>query len=195
MQPAPIVFICFFLAGEQVRFNAALQPQFTDNQVQNSAESTRAGLSRWAATEHGQKLIAFFSKKEYRITITEDSGEDGVGRAPQPGIATLAAASDHSKVKTYDLILNPTCFKMPKGMQPLRNQPATAADVMAAAWAGEMLHIYFYAQGISLPHHQRLDFQEEWRTIARELGIPTVRHDDEDESERGRRSIRIVGYK
>jgi hypothetical protein len=51
---------------------------------------------------------------------------------------------------------------------------------MAIAWAGEMLHIYFYARGISLPHHERPDFQEQWVAIASELGMATVRHDDGD---------------
>jgi hypothetical protein len=51
---------------------------------------------------------------------------------------------------------------------------------MATAWAAEMLHIYFYSKGISLPHHTRSDFQDEWRAMARELGFPDMRHDDED---------------
>jgi len=60
-------------------------------------------------------------------------------------------------------------------------QPATAADQMAAAWAGEMLHIYFYSTGISLPHHQRADFQQEWHLMAAELGLPNMPHADDDE--------------
>lgn len=171
--------ILIVLAGEPVHFDAALRPQFTSNQVKNSAESTRAGLARWAATPHGQQLLANFSG-DCKVRVTEDPAEDGAGRAPQPGIATLVAAADHSKLKTYDLVLNPMYFRVPDGMIPLPNQPATPADMMAAAWAAEMLHIHFYLQGISLPHHQRADFQREWRAVAMELGMPALTHDDDD---------------
>ena len=133
-----------------------------------------------AATPHGMRLIDYFDASEYEVIVTEDSGEEGVGRAPQPGIATLVAALDHSQKKTYELVLNPTFFRVPEGMTPLANQPATPADMMAAAWAGEMLHIYFYSLGISLPHHQRPDFQREWRGVAAELGLATLTHDDDD---------------
>jgi hypothetical protein len=187
-----LVIVPFLLAGEPVRFHGGSTPQFTDNQIRNSAEATRAGLEMWASTEQGRKLIAYFSSREFRITIIEDSSETGAGRAPQPGLATLVAASDHSRTKSYDLILNPTFFKLPNGMEPLPNQPATAADVMAIAWAGEMLHIYFYAHGISLPHHPRSDFQEQWHTIAAELGMPAVRHDDDDEVPHAAR-LRFIG--
>jgi hypothetical protein len=50
---------------------------------------------------------------------------------------------------------------------------------MAAAWAGEMLHIDFYSQGISLPHHERADFQEQWRLVAGELGFPMLPHEED----------------
>ncbi len=182
MKPTDLIFLsAFLLAGERIQFDAAMQPQFSENQIRNTADATRAGLATWAATPHGQKLIEHFNAKEYEVTITEDTTENGIGRAPQPMIGTLVAASDHSRVKAYDLILNPTFFKIPDGMAPLPNQPVTPADMMAVAWAGEMLHIYFYAQGISLPHHARSDFQREWRVMADELGMPTLRHDDEDE--------------
>lgn len=169
----------FLLAGQSIRFDAALRPQFTDNQVRNSADATRAGLARWAATEHGQMLIARFNQREYQVLITEDPSENGIGRAPQPAIGTLMAANDHSKVKSYDLILNPSYFKLPNRALPLPlGKPTTPGDMMAAAWAGEMLHIYFYSKGISLPHHQRSDFQEEWHSMAAELGFPNLRHED-----------------
>jgi hypothetical protein len=187
-----LAIVTFVLAGEPVRFDAHSMPRFTDNQIRNSADATRAGLARWAATEQGRKLIAYFSSREFRITITEDSSEMGAGRAPQPGLATLVAANDHSRTKNYELILNPAFFKLPDGMEPLPNQPATPADMMAIAWAGEMLHIYFYAQGISLPHHQRADFQEQWQTVAAELGMPAVRHDD-DEATRSTARLRFIG--
>ena len=170
----------FLLAGERVRFDAQMRPQFTENQLLNSTSATREGLRRFAATEHGKTWIARFSASEYEVTVSEDTNEDGIGRAPQPGIATLVSAVDHSKLKMYELILNPTWFRIPDGMEPLPNQPVTPADMMAIAWAGEMLHIYFYSQGISLPHHPRPDFQREWRAIALELGMPNLAHDDGD---------------
>jgi hypothetical protein len=182
MRQTPVIFLgAFLLAGEPIHFDAAKQPQFTENQVRNSADATRAGLARWAATEHGQKLIEHITANEYEVVISEDTSEGGIGRAPQPTIGTLVAANNHAKQKAYDLILNPTYFKIPDGMEPLPNQPVTPADMMAVAWAGEMLHIYFYTQGVSLPHHSRSDFQREWRAIAEELGMPALRHDDEDE--------------
>jgi hypothetical protein len=47
---------------------------------------------------------------------------------------------------------------------------------MAAAWAGEMLHIYYYSKGIGLPHHSRPDFQVNWQTMTRELGMAGLPH-------------------
>ncbi|HEX9162891.1 MAG TPA: hypothetical protein VF980_14395 [Thermoanaerobaculia bacterium] len=170
----------FLLAGEPVRLDENLVPKFSANQIENSADATRVGMARWAATDQAKKLIAFLIADRCEITIVEDAGEEGIGRAPQPGLATLIAANDRSRRKSFDLILNPLFFKVPRGMTPLPNQPATPADMMAAAWAGEMLHIYFYARGISLPHHPRADFQAEWREIALELGMPTLTHDDFD---------------
>ena len=172
----------FVLAGEHVEFAPDMTPRFTENQIRNTAAATREGLARWARTEEGRKIIAFFRSSEYEIDVVEYGENKAVGRAPQPGIATLAAANDHQKRKTYELILNPAFFKMPDGMHALLNEPANASDMMAIAWAGEMLHIYFYAQGISLPHHPRSDFQDEWRKVAAELGMPLVMHDDEDRS-------------
>lgn len=171
----------FLLAGEHVRFDPQMRPQFTENQLLNSTAATRDGLTRFAATEHGKTWIARLSASEYEVTVFEDTNEDGIGRAPQPGIATLVSAVDHSKLKVYELILNPTWFRIPDRMEPLPNQPVTPADMMAIAWAGEMLHIYFYSQGISLPHHPRPDFQREWRAIAAELGMPNLTHDDGEE--------------
>ena len=167
------------LAGERIQFDSNFTPQFTANQVQSTTEATRVGLVKWAATPHGRQLIDYFAANACEIVVFEDADESGMGRAPQPGIATLIA--NRSQRKTYEMILNPTYFKLPEGMAPLPNQPAMPSDAMAIAWAGEMLHIYFYAQGISLPHHERPDFQEQWGTIAAELGMSAVRHDDGDE--------------
>src|SRR5437899_8220627 len=103
----------FVLAGERIRFDANLQPQFSDRQIRESAEATRAGLAKWASTDHGRRFIARFNRDEYEVLITENWMEEGIGRAPEPGLATLAAASDRSKIKTYEVILNPT-FNIPK---------------------------------------------------------------------------------
>jgi hypothetical protein len=182
----------FVLGGECVRFDSNLRPLFTADQVKNSSEATRAGFMRWAATAHGRQLIEYFNAAEYEVRITEDLDEEGIGRAPQPGIATLIAASDHAQKKSYELVLNPGFFRVPEGMTPLPNQPVTPADMMAAAWAGEMLHIYFYSQGISLPHHQRPDFQREWRGVAAELGMATLTHDDDYEDRRMLTPVRVI---
>ena len=189
MRLAPLILILFCavpargairLAGEQVRFDPA--PQFTIRQVRHTAAATRAGLARWAATDHGRQLIATLGAKEYDVIVLENLDEESAGSAPQPGIATLHFASDHSKVKTYLVVLNPAFFHEVKGMTPFPTEAATTAELMSTAWAAEMLHVYFYAQGISLPHHPRVDFQEAWRTMATELGFPTMRHDDAEEA-------------
>ncbi|MGZ8853384.1 MAG: hypothetical protein ACXW2X_08305, partial [Thermoanaerobaculia bacterium] len=115
------------------------------------------------------------------------------GRAPQPGIATLVSAGDRAKLKSYAIILNPTFFRVTKDQAPYPNEPHTAADVMAAAFAAEMLHVDFYSRGISLPHHERADFQREWRTIAAELGMDGLRHDDDDERDRRGPVVQFFG--
>lgn len=171
----------FQLAGERIRFDANEKPEFTLNQIAHSAEAIRSGLVKWAATPGGRSEILRFNSAEYEVTIREDGNDAGAGRAPQPALATLVAAADHTKTKAYDLILNPT-FKLPEKMTPLYSgEPTTPADIMAAAWAAEMLHIDFYARGISLPHHSRADFQSEWRVIATQLGFPNLPHGDESE--------------
>ena len=183
--PRMIAVLCllcpFILAGERVRFDENVRPQFTANQMQAVSAATRIGLAKWAATEHGRKLITRFSTREYEIIVTEDVHEISPGRAPQPGLAMLIAADDRRKVKSYSIILNPTFFQVSKDQAPFPDEPATPADVMAAAFGAEMLHIDFYARGISLPHHERPDFQREWRAIAAELGMTGLRHDDYDE--------------
>ena len=183
------------LAGERVTFDARSAPQFSTQQIRMTAAATREGLSKFAATRHGRTLITWFTQNECSIVVTEDADDQGAGKAPQPGLATLVAAADHSRLKTYALSLNPYSFVLPAGIKPLPNQPSNAGDVMAAAWGAEMLHISFYARGISLPHHRRDDFQAEWRAIAGELGFPGMPHDDSAEEER--RSLRrtlILGY-
>ena len=158
------------LAGEAVRFDPA--PQFTLRQLRHTAAATRAGLARWAATEHGRQIINALASKEHDVIVLEDDADRSAGSAPQPALATLVSAGDHSKVKSYVVVLNPTPF----------GDAASTAELMSAAWAAEMLHVYFYAQGISLPHHPRRDFQEAWRAMAAELGFPAMRHDDGDDA-------------
>lgn len=167
------------LAGEAVRFDPA--PQFTLRQLRHTAAATRDGLARWAATPHGREILAFFDKPEYEVTVFEDDADRGVGHVQQASIATLAAASDHAKKKEYVVVLNPAFYGDTKRMIPLPTEAGTTAELMSAAWAAEMLHVWFYAQGISLPHHPRPDFQERWRAIAAELGFPAMTHDDEHE--------------
>jgi len=171
----------FILAGERIEFDAEQRPRFTEKQTREIAPEIRAGFARWAATPSGRRLIARFDIRQYEIVIAENVAESGPGRAPQPALATLVAATnDPAALKSYAVILNPE-FRMTKGRNVLpSSQPSTQTDLMAAAWAGEMLHVDFYSRGISLPHHQRADFQEEWRMVARELGYPDMRHDDEE---------------
>ena len=182
---ALVAAAAFVLAGERIVFNDALQPQFTPHQIAAVAPEVRAGFARWAATPSGRRLVMRFNRDEYAIVIAENPGEEGPGRAPQPALATLAGYADHGAVKRYDVILNPE-FRIAKGRNifPTR-QPATQTDMMAAAIAGEMLHVDFYSRGISLPHHQRRDFQAEWRQIARELGYPDMMHEDDDDGRIG----------
>ena len=126
-------------------------------------------------------MLRRFATNEYTIVVIENVDGGEVGSAPEPGIATLVAAKDHSIAKSYEIVLHPLPFSLPDGATALPNQAATPADQMAAAWAAEMLHIDFYSRGISLPHHQRADFQREWRAIATELGFPTMLHGEDEE--------------
>lgn len=170
-----------FLAGERVRFNDDLTVRLTPRQIANTADATRAGLARFAATDVGRHMIAWFTENDCVVDVFEDASEGGAGSAPQPGIATLVA--DRGAVRTYELILNPSFPVVPRGMHALPTQPATAADLMAAAWGAEALHVYFYAQGISLPHHERADFQEEWGRLAVQLGFPGLPHGEDEHTQ------------
>jgi hypothetical protein len=168
----------FILAGEPISIDVQFRPQFSSDQMKRSTAATRDGFARFAATEEGQKLIAFLDNREFRIDVAEDENEPSPGRAPQPPLATLVAAKDHTITKDYALILNPT-YGVTTGFTPLPGQPVTPSDIMATAWAAETLHIYFYSRGISLPHHKRADFQHEWRLAAAELGFPAALHQDD----------------
>ena len=103
---------------------------------------------------------------------------NALGQAPQPGLATLLTANNPSKVKTYELFLNPSAaVDLPKGATVISTgMPTSGKDMMAAAWAGEMLHIDFYSKGTSLPHHSRSEFQQAWEAITQELGFPSMPH-------------------
>jgi hypothetical protein len=169
------------LADEAIRFDADLRPQFSAHQLRASAEATRAGLLRWAATGEGKSIIARFQAKDRQVIVIESDDESTIGRAPQPGFVTLLAAGDPKQLKTYWLIVNPALaaqYDRPKSV-PL-GLPQTAADVMALAWAGEMLHIEFYAAGIALPHHERSDFQKRWLRVADALGMARAEHGSDE---------------
>ncbi len=169
------------LAGEPVRFDANHNVAFTEAQVRATSTATREGLLRFAATQEGRRLLRHFGTSEYTIVVVESADDSEVASAPEPGIATLVAASDHSIPKKYEIVLHPIPFSLPEGATALPNQATTPADQMAAAWAAELLHIDFYSRGISLPHHQRADFQREWHDIASELGFPGMLHGEDDE--------------
>lgn len=175
----PVLLALIILAGEPVRIAPDGAVAFTPKQLERSARSTRAGLVRWAVTDEGRRILAHLGAADYEIHVVEDAGEPGVGRAPQPGIATMLAAGNRSTRKTYELILNPDPRVPPRGPTILPDQPATAEDLIAAAWAAEMLHIWFYAHGQLLPHHPRADFQNAWRSVAAQLGFPALPHGEE----------------
>jgi hypothetical protein len=185
-EPEPAAVI--LLGGEPVRFDANFRIEFSDQQLRTTAAATRAGLVRWAATNHARELLAEMLRTHGRINAVEMLDHTGIGSAPEPGIATFAALADRSKLKTYTLLINPTPLNIPADMRPMGNVPATTADFMTLAWAAEMLHIQFYARGIRLPHHERNDFQEAWQALAAELQFPTVTHGDEDHGGRWRQA-------
>lgn len=169
------------LAGEAVRLDANQKIAFTDAQIRATSTATREGLVELASTPDGRRMLRHFATSEYTIIVTESEDDAEVASAPEPGIATLAAAKDHSIPKKYEIVLHPIPFSIPDGATALPGQASTPADQMAAAWAAELLHIDFYSRGISLPHHQRADFQREWRAIARELGFPGMLHGEDEE--------------
>lgn len=165
-----------FLAGEPLQFDRDLHVQFTARQLHHTADATRDGLVRFLSTPHGQQFIRYFLDDDCDVVVTEDQTASDAGSAPQPGIATLTA-NPHASRRMYEVVLNPTPFETPKGMKSeLPQLPSTTSDLMLATWAAELLHVWFYAHGISLPHHERADFQQEWTTIAAEIGFPTLEH-------------------
>ncbi|HYH09709.1 MAG TPA: hypothetical protein VEK11_21855 [Thermoanaerobaculia bacterium] len=167
----------FVLGGEAVQFDAELRPQFSERQVLASAASTRAGFARWASTAEGKTIIRRFLEPGREVRIVESNDERGLGRAPQPGFATLLAAGDPKTLKVYVVILNPALADEYRGSRtPALGWPRTPAEAMSVAWAAEMLHVDFYANGVQLPHHDRNDFQRRWRAVVNALGLPRVEH-------------------
>ena len=183
-----LVLAAIFLAGQAVRFDAG-GVHFTDRQVRATSDATRAGLVKWAATPDGHRIVETFDGSEYEVDVAEGDCGGAAGITPEPGIATMAMWGNHKTVKRYEVFLDPSAFHIPSGMTPLPSEPASAADLMATAWAAEMLHVWFYSRGISLPHHRRADFQEAWHAVAAELGLPTMHHGDDDEERPPRRPV------
>jgi len=176
------VLFAIYLASESVRFDARSRPTFSAHQIESTAASTRTGLVKWAATAEGRAIIERLRADDREVMIIEDRAETGVGRAPQPKPGVLLASEDDKQVKRYELILNPSIAAMYNNPAAIDlGLPRTPADVMAAAWAAEMLHIDFYARGISLPHHNREDFQKRWLAVAAQLGFTRMTHGIEDE--------------
>jgi hypothetical protein len=178
----------FVLAAEPIVFDADQRPRFSAHQVAATAASTRAGLEKWSATLEGKSIIARFRAGDLEVDVVESADEPTIGRAPQPGFLILLAAGDRTKLKTYQLIVNPALaaeYNHPGAID--LGLPRTAADAMALAWAGEMLHIEFYAEGIPLPHHYRADFQERWRLVAAAMGMPRVQHVTDESTNGGPR--------
>ena len=176
------VLCTIYLASESVRFDDRSRPTFSAHQVESTSASTRDGLVKWAATAEGRAIIARLKGDGHEVTIVEDVNEPAAGRAPQPSPGVLLAAKDEKQLKRYELILNPSIAALYNNPAALDlGYPRTPADVMAAAWAAEMLHIDFYASGISLPHHDRQDFQRRWLNVAGQLGFGRMTHGIEDE--------------
>lgn len=167
------------LAGDRIAFDADFHPHFTANQITSTAAATRAGLERWARTASGQAILRRFQTSDRTVIVTEDPAETTPGRAPQPGLETLLGANNPKVRKHYTLILNPTiASQYDNGSEIDLGLARTSTDVMALAWAGEMLHVDFYADGIPLPHHERSDFQDRWLAVATQLGMPNATHGD-----------------
>ena len=170
----------FILAGESISFGADLRPRFTPHQVSATAQATRRGLDRWARTAEGRSIIMRI-RGDRTVIVEEDPEQPALGRAPQPGFTVLLAAQDPNVDKRYTIILNPTiAAQYENGSTADLGRPRSAADAMALAWAAEMLHIDFYADGIALPHHERADFQQRWLAVAMELGFRIATHGNDD---------------
>ena len=173
------LLLAISIGNQRIAFDSKdCTPHFQDA----TTPAVSDGLRAFASTPKGCEMIRRFDTREYNVEVSEEVLDNSTGEAPPPSIATIINAVDHSKTKSYELILNPD-FKRTTEIVVFTDEPVTPAQMMAAAWAAEMLHIEYYARGISLPHHARADFQEEWRELARQLGFPRLAHgaDTEDE--------------
>ncbi|MHB0969769.1 MAG: hypothetical protein ACYC7A_15195 [Thermoanaerobaculia bacterium] len=159
-----------------MRFSDELVPEFTATQIEKTVSSTRAGLAAWVKTSEGRAWVEKWKSGEYEVVVTEDGDDESLGEAREPGIAMLLAASDRKTVKRFAINLNPY-VAADYTSDRVRFAEIPSPDVaMAAAWAGEMLHVSFYAAGINLPHHERPEFQERWRRAAMEHGVGKLEH-------------------
>jgi hypothetical protein len=171
----------FVLAGAPVTFDAELRPRFTKVQLSSAAKVTLQGFDRWARTEEGRSIIRRVSASDRTVIIEEDPDQPSLGRAPQPVFTILLAARNPAVHKQYAIVLNPSlAAQFDNGTAAEGEGPRSAADAMALAWAAEMLHIDFYADGVALPHHERADFQERWRAVTRQLGFLNASHGNDD---------------
>src|SRR5687767_13657154 len=102
------VLFAIYLASESGRFDDRSRPTFSEHQIASTSASTRAGLVKWAATPEGRAIVERLRADDREVMIVEDTGEPGVGRAPQPKAGVLLASEDDQQVKRYDLILNPS---------------------------------------------------------------------------------------
>jgi hypothetical protein len=188
------LFFAISLANQRIAFDPKDCTPHFPNEI--DAPAVRDGLRAFASTPRGCEMIRRLDTREYDVEVFEETLDNSTGEAPPPSIATIIDAADHSKVKSYELILNPS-FKRTNEIVVFTDEPVTPAQMMAAAWAAEMLHIEFYARGISLPHHSRSDFQEEWREIAKQLGFPRLTHGDEadDASRPWRPRARVIFWR
>jgi hypothetical protein len=171
-----VLFLVLF-AGEKLTLDADLLPRFTPHQIASTAAATRAGLERWARTQEGRAILVRLDQDDRIVIVREDPQESSPGRAPQPSLETLLSANNRKVRKRYELVLNPAIaaqYDNPSAID--LGLPHSASDVMALAWAGEMLHIDFYARGVPLPPHERPDFQERWTAVAAQLRLPNATH-------------------
>lgn len=172
------------LENQPVRFDSTYVPSFTAEQMRHTAQSTRSGLAMWAQTTEGHQWITKLRSGEYEVVVKEGRDKASLGTADEPGIATLVATADPTKVKRFHVTLNPDVADAYTVEGAAFAEIPDATVAMAAAWGGEMLHVSFYAAGIRLPHHDRADFQRRWRVIAAELGVPTMKHGSDTNEER-----------
>lgn len=172
------------LAGEPVTFSRRWVPEFTAAQVEKTVSSTRRGLAKWALTKEGRAWVEKWRSGEFEVIVVENAAREALGEAPAPGLATLAASDDRTKLKRFTINLNPYMAADFTRERVRYAEIPTPDDAMALAWAGEMLHVSFYASGIALPHHGRPDFKQRWHDVAMQLGFGKVAHGENGGADR-----------